>query len=239
MKKTFVKLTIVALVLGAVSHSTMAQDKTQEKPQIELKTASDSLSYAIGVRMGEGIKQGFGTKIVNPEIIAQAIRECFDSETLINIMDADNYIKYFMENIQDTLLGNENERRGYEFFDKLADREGITSTNSGLYYQILEKGNGETIKEGDQVVMNFVMGNIDGDIIDSTEKHGKPFEFTYKKGALIEGCYEGLEYARKGTKMTIYIPYVLAYGEKGTGPIGPKESLIFDVEILDVTKAEK
>ncbi len=239
MKKLFATLAFAALALGSTSHSAMAQNKLQNKPQVELQSATDSVSYALGVHIGETIRLIFARRIINPDILSHAIMEYLEGEATMNFEQAGQYIRHFSENIQDTLLGNENQRKGYEFFSELADREDITSTNSGLYYKILNRGKGETIKDGDEVVMEFVVTNIEGRVLDSTKDHGKPFEFAFKRGNFIEGCYEGLKYARKGTKIILYIPYELAYGENGSGIIEPKETLIFEVEILDITKAEK
>lgn len=105
-------------------------------------------------------------------------------------------------------------------------------TESGLEFILVEQGTGLKAASGYTVSVHYTGYFQDGTIFDSSVKRGQPFEFTVGMGRVIKGWDEGLALMREGDRARLIIPYQLAYGENGYGPIPPKADLIFDIELL-------
>ena len=122
----------------------------------------------------------------------------------------------------------------------LPDRErqeaGVTTTDSGLQYEVITAGDGPRPKATDRVRVHYVGTLLDGTKFDSSIDRGEPAEFPLN--GVIPGWTEGLQLMPVGSKYKFYIPSELAYGEQGTpGPIGPNATLTFEVELLEIVNA--
>src|SRR6476659_4652773 len=114
-----------------------------------------------------------------------------------------------------------------------ADKDEFITTKSGLKYKDLKAGDGDEAKAGKVVVVHYTGTFTDGKKFDSSV--GKdPFEFELGSREVIAGWDEGVAGMKVGGKRKLMIPYALAYGEKGRGPIPPKTDLVFEVELLKV-----
>lgn len=113
-----------------------------------------------------------------------------------------------------------------------AKGDGYTTTASGLKYKVLKKGNGKKPKDTDVVLVNYEGKLLDGTIFDSSYQRGEPISFPLNR--VIPGWTEGVQLMNEGSTYEFYIPYNLAYGERGAGPIPPKSDLIFKVELIEV-----
>lgn len=107
-------------------------------------------------------------------------------------------------------------------------------TNSGLEVTFIEQGSGTKAAPGKIVTVHYTGYFENGDIFDSSVERGEPIEFPLGKGMVIPGWEEGIGLLRVGDKAKLFIPYQLAYGESGRGPIPAKSNLIFDVELIEV-----
>lgn len=116
----------------------------------------------------------------------------------------------------------------------------ITSTTSGLRYAVIEKGDGTMLVTGMRVRIHY-NGFFEEDmsIFDSSYQRDEPIDFTLGKGMVIRGWEEGISKLRVGDKARLWIPYELAYGEQGRGPIPPATNLIFDVEVIDAEEVKR
>jgi len=133
------------------------------------------------------------------------------------------------------LAGEKNRAEGDAFLAKNAERPGIEVTPSGLQYELLSEGTGERPGPGDTVVVHYEGFLIDGTVFDSSYEYGEPM--TIPLDVVIAGWSEGLRMTREGSRVRLYIPSDLAYGEKGAGDvIGPNEVIIFEVELLAIVK---
>ena len=113
---------------------------------------------------------------------------------------------------------------------------GMTKTESGIYYNISEKGKGENAKPNDLLSVHYSLQLMDGSEIDSSFTRGAPIEFTCGVGQVIKGWDEAMQLLNKGSKARLIIPSELGYGSMGAGNgvIPPNATLIFDVELVDI-----
>lgn len=121
--------------------------------------------------------------------------------------------------------------------DAYLDENNITAnrSSSGLRYVIVDEGLGSNPVRGSLVKVHYIGKLFDGTVFDSSYDRGEPLSYTHGVGQVISGWDEGLSYIGERGKITLYVPSVLAYGNRGSGDIiKPNENLIFDVELLSV-----
>ena len=117
--------------------------------------------------------------------------------------------------------------------DKLA--AGFSKTDSGLRYQIIQKGSGAQASQGKEISVHYKGQLADGTVFDSSYDRKQPIDFTVGVGQVIKGWDEGLQLLKVGDKARLVIPSQLAYGSQGAGGVIPPDAtLIFDVELMDV-----
>jgi FKBP-type peptidyl-prolyl cis-trans isomerase FkpA len=124
--------------------------------------------------------------------------------------------------------------KGEKFLAENKSKEGVKTTASGLQYKITKEGSGKSPAASDRVLVHYEGKLLDGTIFDSSIKRGEPIAFPLNR--VIPGWTEGLQLMKEGGEAILYIPSKLAYGPSGTpgGPIGPNETLIFEVKLLKI-----
>ena len=127
-----------------------------------------------------------------------------------------------------------NARTGKKFLDENKDKEGVTTTASGLQYKVLETGSGtRSPGPSEQVKVHYRGTLLNGKEFDSSYSRGTPA--TFGVGQVIKGWTEALQLMHEGDVWELYIPSELAYGERGTGAdIGPNSTLVFKVELIEI-----
>lgn len=129
----------------------------------------------------------------------------------------------------------ENIAVGQAYLDNNSTAEGVQTTTSGLQYQVLKAGTGNTHPTAtDQVNVHYHGTLLDGTVFDSSVDRGEPISFGLNQ--VIAGWTEGLQLMVEGEKTRLFIPSHLAYGNKSAGKIKPGSTLIFDVELLGINK---
>ena len=138
-------------------------------------------------------------------------------------------IEYMKNTFVDETLAAERE------IDEYLKNNGIKTitTSTGLKYVKTKEGNGEKPQVGTMVKVHYTGKLLDGTVFDSSVTRNEPFQFVLGVGQVIPGWDEGLQLMSKGEKAVLYIPYYLAYGNTGSGPIPPFATLIFEVEMID------
>ncbi len=132
-------------------------------------------------------------------------------------------------------LMEKNAAAGKAFLEKNAKKEGVKTTASGLQYKVIKAGRKDGKKPGprSRVTVNYEGRHLNGEVFDSSYKRNKPITFPLNR--VIKGWTEGLQLMREGAHYQLFIPPSLGYGTTGAGrAIGPEETLIFDVELLEV-----
>ncbi len=122
---------------------------------------------------------------------------------------------------------------GRRFLAENAKKPGVTVTSSGLQYIVLQKGTGAVPKSTDKVSVHYEGRLIDGTVFDASAKHGNQ-PAVFPVNGVIRGWTEALTLMPVGSKWRLFIPYELAYGERGAGQIPPYATLIFDVELVGI-----
>ncbi len=226
------KHTCIFLAGALLTSSAFSQQPAQ------LKDERDKVSYSIGLDIGTTFKkQGMD---INADVLMTALKDgmsgnkpAMTEEEVKQTMTA--YSKTMMEKqAQKTKeAATENGTKGEKFLAENKSKEGVKTTASGLQYKVLKEGDGPSPKETDTVVTQYRGTLIDGKEFDSSYKRNEPATFPVNR--VIKGWTEALLMMKVGSKYQLFIPASLAYGERGAGQdIGPNETLIFDVELMDI-----
>lgn len=195
----------------------------------------DSTSYALGILVGKSLKnQGF--EGLNLELFKKSIQEVMENKpTEMTDMQAQTFVQKFQMEQQKN-KAQKNLKEGKEFLEKNKTKPGITVTSSGLQYEVLKQGEGNVKPTANSQVTAHYHGTlIDGTVFDSSVQRGQPFKTGV--GQVIKAWQEALQLMTPGTKLRIYCPSEIAYGERGAGgSIGPNQVLIFEMELISIDK---
>jgi FKBP-type peptidyl-prolyl cis-trans isomerase len=206
----------------------------------ELTTDQQRFSYTVGVQIGK-------------MLLAQEIKD----------VDADAFmtgLTHSLENtppqltdkeMQDAMiahsevrkkerakLGEANLAKGKSYRDENAKKEGVTTLENGIQYEVITPGEGDHPKAEDSVEIHYKGTLIDGTEFDNSYKRGKPTQFPLN--GVIPGFRDTLLLMKPGAKWLVTLPPELAYGEEGSrGSIGPNETLIFEIQYIGLAKAQE
>ena len=191
----------------------------------------DKVSYALGMSIGRQLQQ-MNAAEVNVDDFAQAIKDVFASKTSLTDSEAQQAVQDFFQRKAEEQAGAA-KAEGEAFLAENAKKEGVVSLPSGLQYQVLREGDGRKPAAIDQVECHYEGTLINGQVFDSSYQRGQTATFGLNQ--VIAGWTEGLQLMQEGAKYRFFIPYHLAYGERGAGQsIPPFATLIFDVELVKV-----
>ena len=216
---------------------------------VTLTTLQDSIAYAYGMAMGkqtigmlEQMKNDVDFSLSKDIIIASMMTQLandsanmlFTENQLAEVYSrTNNILREAMQKKKEAEMEN-NKKASAEFLAKMEQEPGVVKTESGLLCKVDRLGDGEKPEITSLVQVHYVGKLMDGTEFDNSYKRGKPADFSLQ--GLIKGWQEGICLMPVGSKYTFYIPYELGYGEHGQGPIPPASTLIFEVELLEVTK---
>jgi FKBP-type peptidyl-prolyl cis-trans isomerase FklB len=203
---------------------------------VSLKTAEDSLSYAIGILDGNFFKTQ-GVTSVNPTSLALGFRDAMQGKSIFTPEQADQVLRGEMQKMMRKKI-QPNIDQCNDFLTQNAKREGVKQTASGLQYEVIKEGSGERPADTSVVKVHYEGFLLNATRpFDSSRDRGAPAEFPLN--GVIRGWTEGVQLMTVGSRYKFYIPYQLGYGEQGSGEAIPGGSLlIFDVELIEIVKAK-
>lgn len=229
---------IFITALLAVSGAVLAQDKPQAaRPKPE--ALQDKASYIIGLNLGKSLKaQGVP---VTADLIIQGLRDGLSGADPL-LSDAETQAT--MQEFQAKIMAEQEEKRKVEgeknlkesqaFLDQNKARPEVKTTASGLQYEVIKEGSGDSPKPTDQVTVHYKGTLLNGTVFDSSYDRNEPA--TFPVSGVIPGWVEALQLMKPGAKYKLYLPSALAYGEHGAGhDIGPNQALVFEVELISVS----
>lgn len=194
----------------------------------------EKLSYALGMVIGHNLKN-MSVNEINAADFAAAVSDVLAGNTTkIDDAEAQQIVNTFLQKQQEE-MGKAVREDGERFLAENAKKEGVTVLPSGLQYTVIKEGNGAKPLATDRVKCHYEGTLPNGTIFDSSYKRGEPAVFPLN--GVIVGWTEGVQLMNEGAKYRFFIPYHLAYGERGAGQaIPPYAALVFDVELIEVVK---
>lgn len=231
MKKTLLGLALI----GASTLSYAAE------PLKSLDTQDQKVSYSFGLVLGKRMTNDMPDLQI--DVFVQGLKDAYSGNPqLITDEQVAQTLSDFQRDLQQKQLeevqkaGEENKKAGKEFLAENKNKEGIVTLESGLQYKVLTEGKGLQPGPTDVVKVHYTGSLINGTVFDSSIDRGQPVSFPVN--GVIAGWTEALQLMPTGSKWQLFIPSDLAYGPNGNRSIGPNETLLFDVELLDI-EAEK
>ncbi|PWC13849.1 FKBP-type peptidyl-prolyl cis-trans isomerase [Brenneria corticis] len=192
-------------------------------------------SYGIGLQVGQQLQES-GLEGLIPEALVSGLRDALEGNVPAVPVDV---VHRALREVHERADAVRRERQqtlaveGQQFLAENAQKEGVSSTESGLQFRVLTQGDGEIPSRQDRVRVHYTGRLIDGSVFDSSVERGQPAEFPVS--GVIPGWIEALTLMPVGSKWELYIPHNLAYGERGAGAsIPPFSALIFEVELLEI-----
>jgi FKBP-type peptidyl-prolyl cis-trans isomerase len=206
----------------------------QDKPQSVLDRASYGIGYNIGRNLtDQGIEANLDQLL---DGVTAGVKGTTPSLSEAEMQTAMNELQQQVEAKQREQQEDSsamNEQAGEAFLTENGQRDEVTTTASGLQYEVLVEGLGPKPSATDTVRVHYHGTTIDGAVFDSSVERGEPAEFPLN--GVISGWTEGLQLMGVGSKWKLFLPPGLAYGDRGAGPkIGPGSTLVFEVELLSI-----
>jgi FKBP-type peptidyl-prolyl cis-trans isomerase FklB len=202
----------------------------------KLATSDDSVSYILGYKMGENLKQQ--SVPVKPDLIFRGLKEgmagsaaMFSDSVMQSTMMAFQVRMMGIQRQKDSAAGLENKTAGEKFLADNKGKDGVKTTPSGLQYKVVKEGTGPRPSKTSTVTVHYKGMLLDGKEFDSSYKRGQPATFPLNQ--VIPGWTEGVAMMNAGSKYEFWIPGDLAYGPQGSPPtIPPNATLHFEVELI-------
>ncbi|WP_413293311.1 FKBP-type peptidyl-prolyl cis-trans isomerase [Bdellovibrio sp. HCB185ZH] len=223
------------LVLGGLVVALAATTACTRK--VKLDTDIKKASYAIGQQIGGNLKQQ--NIDFDSDALAQALKDASAGKNEMTKED----MQAAMMKLQEMAMKKQqeaaetNSKAGKDFLEKNKSAANVKTTASGLQYIIEKEGTGAQPKKEDVVKVHYKGTLTNGEQFDSSYDRGQPAEFPV--GGVIPGWTEALQLMKVGSKAKLFIPPELAYGPSGRPGIPPNSVLVFEVELMDIVKAEK
>ncbi|HRW25284.1 MAG TPA: FKBP-type peptidyl-prolyl cis-trans isomerase [Spirochaetia bacterium] len=232
MKKTLAAFAAIAAL--SFSFVSCADKAEGAKAQGGEATSAADASYAFGLAIGTSLKDT-GVELDYDEFLKGMKDYIEDREQRMSMEDAQMTIQSAIMQAMQAIAARNSEAEA-AFLAENGKKAGVTTTASGLQYEVIKLGTGPKPIESDTVRVDYVGTFLDGKEFDSSINAGEPVVFPV--AMVIPGWVEGLQLMPVGSKYKFYIPSALAYGEQGSqGGIEPNKTLVFEVELLGIEPA--
>lgn len=200
---------------------------------VSLTSGIDSVSYALGISLASYYKAQ-GVTQLNTALLSRAVSDFFQGNpTLLDNAASSNILNTYMTRLQSE-KSKFNKQECESFLEQNKKRPEVTTTESGLQYEVLVQGSGEQPTAQDTVTCHYRGTFLDGKGFDNSYDRGQPISFPLT--GVIRGWTEGLQLMKTGSKYRFYIPYALGYGENDYMSIPGGSLLIFEVELIEVKR---
>ena len=224
----------LSMVLGVVLLASQAG--AEEKKA--LQTPKEKQSYSMGADIGVRLKSQ--SIEVDADAFIQGMKDALSGgKMLLTEQEIRETLAAMQKELTEKqaerakMLGEKNKKEGEAFLAENKKKEGVITLPSGLQYKVIKEGTGKTPGPNDTVVCNYRGTLVDGTEFDSSYKRGEPATFPVK--GVIPGWVEVLQLMKEGSKLQVFVPSNLAYGERGAGSaIGPNATLIFEIDLVSV-----
>lgn len=203
--------------------------------KVNLDSQDAKVSYALGLQIGQGLKQD--NVPVDIKAFSQAIEDVLaGKDPRLTTEEMQHALTAFQKQQMEAhhAAGVENRKKGEAFMVENGKKDGVTQTDSGIQYRVLDAGSGKR-KPGptDSVTVHYKGTLINGEEFDSSYSRGEPATFPLNR--VIQGWQQIVPMMVEGAKWEVVIPSDLAYGELGSpGGIGPNETLVFEIELIKI-----
>jgi FKBP-type peptidyl-prolyl cis-trans isomerase len=206
-------------------------EQLKKPKEFTLTTEQEKASYGLGILMAGNLKRQGGDSILL-DFLKAGFSDVYLNKTLkIGEQEASMIVQQYMQLAMERKIKKAKEA-GEAFLNTNKTKEGVKTTTSGLQYKILATGTGKKPQPSDKVTVHYTGKLIDGTEFDSSVRKGAPL--TMGANEFIRGFSEALMMMSEGDKWILYIPYDIAYGERGSGQIPPYSALIFELELIKV-----
>jgi len=228
-------MSIVALII-APHISEKGHGNNAGVAPVKLENANDSLSYSIGLMIGNNFVDMQLDSAINHKKFVAGMEHASEA-TPEELQEANRFIDLFMKKKEAEKMKPLMQKE-QDFLNNNKNQAGVVTTNSGLQYQIISEGAGINAAATDSVSIHYKGTLISGEVFDSSEGFGtataKPVGFMLNR--VIPGFTEGLQLIKEGGKMKLFVPSALAYGDMAQGSIPAFSTLIFEIELVKVIK---
>jgi FKBP-type peptidyl-prolyl cis-trans isomerase FklB len=229
------KCLITAVAVCSLAATAAAQEpipaSKKSAPAPAPKTDDERGAYAVGLGIGQMLKAQQLADI-DLAFLARGIKDALsDAKPSLSEKEIAESTQIMQKNAI-ARVGARNRAEGEKFLAANAKKEGVKTTKSGLQYKVLKEGTGPSPKATDVVRTHYHGTFINGEVFDSSVERKEPAEF--EVNGVIPGWTEALQLMKVGSKWQLFVPFKLAYGERGFRGIPPAATLIFEVELLEI-----
>jgi FKBP-type peptidyl-prolyl cis-trans isomerase FklB len=245
MKRNIIFIAILAFLLSLPScrgenEKESTGNRQPSRSDIRLEDPNQKLSYALGLEIGGALGE-LRTEIDLNSLVQGVEDSVLDREPLLSPEEAEEVKLSFLQKLQEEQaeamagVAAKNLEMSKTFLAENKLREEVITTDSGLQYTVLREGEGPRPAPDSMVIVHYQGMLLDGTVFDSSYQRQEPALFMVSE--VIPGWTEALQLMQVGSQYRLYIPPHLAYGEEGAGPvIGPNETLIFEIEMLETVE---
>lgn len=227
------KMLLAAAILSASTLTHAAE------PVKSLETDEQKVSYSFGLIFGKRMTNDLPTLDLN--VFVQGLKDGFKGDpALLTDAQIEVTLKQFQDSQRQEQLqefeqvAEKNKAAGDAFLANNKNKEGVVTLANGLQYKVVKAGSGAKPTAESTVKVHYSGSLIDGTVFDSSIERGEPVSFPVN--GVIPGWTQALQLMQEGSKWNLYIPSDLAYGPGGNRNIGPNETLLFEVELLEIQK---
>lgn len=222
------------LFIAVVAFSTYSSAQTKPVAAPLFKTQLDSASYAFGASIANDLKNR-GVSNLNYTLFSKAMSDVFTGGNVIFSPEKSQEVIYGLLSMLEKKKFEGAIAEADKYLSENKQKPGITTLPSGLQYEVLTPGTGAKPISTDEVTVHYKGTLTNGKQFDSSYDRNEPTSFVLNQ--VIPGWTEGLQQMPVGSKYRFFIPYALAYGERGAGKdIPPYSTLIFEVELIKIGK---